>query len=577
MQWFYNLKIRTKLFITFGIILMLTASLGLFSIRKLSTVNNGTIDIATNWLPSVKVLSDINYMFARLRVSQFQILLSNTQQEIQKYENDVEERLGTIRKYQKIYEPLISSHEESSGYEKYKSDLELYVSQGHQLDDLVHSNKRPESISWMRVDMKAQYDKVVADLNVLINLNNKGSEESAKLSADTFVSSRTAIIVVLIISMGLGLLLALFITRTISQPLNEMGRQAEVIASGDLTVLVHHQSHDEIGKLAESFRKMVNGLRETLQQVMTLSSAVASASSEISSSTEEMAAGAQEQTSQAGEVASAVEEMTKTIIENSKNAGSAAATARQAKQSAEQGGRVVDQTIRGMKEIAKVVRKSASTVQELGKSSDQIGKIISVIDDIADQTNLLALNAAIEAARAGEQGRGFAVVADEVRKLAERTTKATKEIADMIKKIQSDTKGAVISMDEGTSKVDEGIAFADQAGVALKEIVATSQQLTDMVAQIAVASEQQSSASEQISKNVEAISAVTSETATGNQQIARASEDLNRLTENLQQLVERFRLDQAGTHRQQTKAAGMSREKGKASVAVRASGKFVTH
>ena len=189
-----------------------------------------------------------------------------------------------------------------------------------------------------------------------------------------------------------------------------------------------------------------------------------------------------------------------------------------------------------------MVNKSAETVKELGKSSDQIGEIIGVIDDIADQTNLLALNAAIEAARAGEQGRGFAVVADEVRKLAERTTKATKEIAGMIKKIQADTTGAVQSMEEGTQEVERGIELADKAGMSLKEIVGVSQKVTDMVTQIAAASEEQSSASEQISKNVEGISKVTGETAQGTQQIARAAEDLNRLTENLQKLIGQFKL-----------------------------------
>jgi methyl-accepting chemotaxis protein len=232
--------------------------------------------------------------------------------------------------------------------------------------------------------------------------------------------------------------------------------------------------------------------------------------------------------------------MTKTILENSKNASQAAETAKKARQSAEQGGKVVGETVDGMKRIAGVVNRSAETVRELGRSSDQIGEIIGVIEDIANQTNLLALNAAIEAARAGEQGRGFAVVADEVRKLAERTTKATKEISGMIKKIQSDTTGAVASMEEGTSEVERGIGLADKAGASLQEIVGVSQKVTDMVAQIAAASEEQSASSEQISKNVEAISKVTSETAQGTQQIARAAEDLNRLTENLQRLIGTF-------------------------------------
>ena len=272
------------------------------------------------------------------------------------------------------------------------------------------------------------------------------------------------------------------------KPVQEGSSVLAVMATGDLTVRMRGEYQGDLQLIKESINKVGGSLMDALRKVSEAVSATASASSQISSSTEEMAAGAQEQTSQAGEVASAVEEMTKTILENSKNASVAAETAKLARVSAEQGGKVVDDTVNGMKRIASVVNKSAETVKELGKSSDQIGEIISVIDDIADQTNLLALNAAIEAARAGEQGRGFAVVADEVRKLAERTTKATKEIAGMIKKIQSDTTGAVQSMEEGTQEVERGIELADRAGTSLKEIVGVSQKVTDMVTQIAAAS-----------------------------------------------------------------------------------------
>jgi methyl-accepting chemotaxis protein len=332
-------------------------------------------------------------------------------------------------------------------------------------------------------------------------------------------------------------------------PVQEGSHTLAVMATGDLTVRMAGTYAGDLQLMKESINKVGSSLDEALRNVSEAVSATASASSQISSSTEEMAAGAQQQTSQAGEVAGAVEEMTKTILENSKNASVAAETAKQARMKAEQGGTVVGETVEGMKRIAEVVNRSAETVKELGKSSDQIGQIIGVIDDIADQTNLLALNAAIEAARAGDQGRGFAVVADEVRKLAERTTKATKEIAGMIKKIQSDTAGAVTSMEEGTGEVERGIALADRAGASLKEIVGVSQRVTDMVTHIAAASEEQSAASEQISKNVEGISKVTSETAQGTQQIAHAAEDLNRLTENLHHLIASFTVSRSGDRR----------------------------
>ena len=212
---------------------------------------------------------------------------------------------------------------------------------------------------------------------------------------------------------------------------------------------------------------------------------------------------------------------------------------------------------------------SSEKIQRLGKSSSEIGEIIQVIDDIADQTNLLALNAAIEAARAGDQGRGFAVVADEVRRLAERTTKATKEIAEMIQRIQAETGEAVESIQEGSSEVEKGRALADKAGEALREIISGSDQVADLVSQVAAASEQQSTAAEQISKNIEAISQVSGESATGTQQIANAANDLSRLTTNLQDLISRFKVDS-------NEEAAHRREQGeRGQFAVRANGTIV--
>jgi methyl-accepting chemotaxis protein len=290
-----------------------------------------------------------------------------------------------------------------------------------------------------------------------------------------------------------------------------------------------------LGKMTENLKNMVGLMNDNATQLV-------SAANEISSSSEQMSKGAQDQASQMSQVSSAVEEMTATILESSKNAGDATDASRAASDTATTGGQVVSDTITSIETIATSAAGVGKIVGELAQSSDRIGEIVEVIDDIADQTNLLALNAAIEAARAGEQGRGFAVVADEVRKLAERTGKATGEITDMIKGIQGESGRAVESMEEAGKLTIEGKELADKAGTSLNEIVTMSQRVMDMIQQMATASEEQSAAAEQISKNIEHISSITKETATGAEQSAAAAEQLNRQAEGLKEMVGQFKI-----------------------------------
>ena len=327
-------------------------------------------------------------------------------------------------------------------------------------------------------------------------------------------------------------------------PINESSKVLKVMANGDFTAKVKGNYKGDHQLIKNNINTVTESLSQALRKVSEAVLATASASNQISASVEEMAAGAGEQTQQTAEVAHSIEQMTKTILDNTKNASIAAETAKSSGDKARKGGTVVEDTINGMLRIADVVKKSAETVEALGKSSDAIGEIIQVIDDIADQTNLLALNAAIEAARAGEQGRGFAVVADEVRKLAERTTKATKEIAGMIKQIQRVTTEAVESMKQGKIEVDRGKSLADNAGEVLREIISEAEKVTDVAALVAAASEEQSAAAEQISKNIESISAVTQESASGAQQIAKSAEDLNNLTQRLETLIGHFQIEE---------------------------------
>ncbi len=338
------------------------------------------------------------------------------------------------------------------------------------------------------------------------------------------------------------------IVDSIVRPLDESAKVLTAMASGDFTKQFVGNYKGYYLKMQNDFKILAESLRSAMGGVSESASAVAYAINEISSSSEQMAAGGAEQAQQASEVSSFVEEMTRNIISNTENATNMAENAKEQGVKAREGGKVVAETIEGMMKIAEVVEKSAVTINGLGDSSKKIGEITQVIDDIADQTNLLALNAAIEAARAGEHGRGFAVVADEVSRLAERTTKATKEITIMINQIQNETTEAVLSIEEGAKEVDHGKDLVTKAGKMIETIIDGAENVTTVSVEVAKASEEQSSSAEQISTNIEAIANVTQESAQGVEQIAKSSEELQRLTENLEHLISSFKFGDPTTN-----------------------------
>jgi methyl-accepting chemotaxis protein len=323
---------------------------------------------------------------------------------------------------------------------------------------------------------------------------------------------------------------------------------------GDLTKRVPVTGKDEIGSLAQWFNTFMDKLHGTVSKVAHVTDRVAAASAELAATAEEMSRGSENLTSRSVQTSSSVEEMNATVNEVAQNSSKAATMAQDTVTTAQNSRTVVEETVTGMSHIAESVAHSAALIETLGKSSDQIGEIVRVIQDIADQTNLLALNAAIEAARAGEQGRGFAVVADEVRKLAERTTKATKEIGDMIRQIQQDTKGAVQSMQEGTNKVTGGVTLVNKMGDALATIVQRVNETAEMIRQIAVASEEQSVATQQIAGDVENVARVSKEAAGSAAESAKACHDLSQMTTELQSIVGGFKL--AGPEKKPAGARG---------------------
>ncbi|MBX2820388.1 MAG: GAF domain-containing protein [Rhodothermaceae bacterium] len=334
-------------------------------------------------------------------------------------------------------------------------------------------------------------------------------------------------------------------TRTyLQEETNKLVKVIGCLAEGDFTVDIDTTDHgDGISHLKQELAQMVKGLKNLIEQVREAVRATYASANQINEATEQLAVATQQQSVQAQDVANSVDEMAQTITDNARNATETATVSYNSGKAAHDGGEIVQQSVEKIREIAKVVEESAETIERLGESSQKIGDIVAVIEEIADQTNLLALNAAIEAARAGEQGKGFAVVADEVRKLAERTTGATTEIGSMIKTIQSEANQAVNAMRQGREEVASGLELADRAGDALTRVVEEMNKIVDRINQIAVASEEQSSTSTQISMNVEAISTVTNESAKGVTEISIAAQDLEKYTEDLRSLISRFKID----------------------------------
>ncbi len=417
----------------------------------------------------------------------------------------------------------------------------------------AESYARRDEVNGVATFRRATVDKASSTACLSCHTNNQVGDVLGMLSMSLPMSEAIALsnrsmwqtgglmgaIVVIILGVTYMLL-----RNIVLQPMAKMSEISRDIAKGegDLTKRVPADGHDEIAQMGKYFNEFIEKLQHMIKKVAHVTDKVASASVELSATAEEISKGTDTLTSRASQTAAAVEEMNATVGQVAQNSGKAASLAQDTVKTAQEGGTVVSSTISGMQQLSEAVSNSATIISDLGKSSDQIGEIVRTIEDIADQTNLLALNAAIEAARAGEQGRGFAVVADEVRKLAERTTKATKEIGDMIRQIQQDTRGAVDSMQQGTQKVTAGVDLVNKTGEALAQIVRMVSESADMIRQIAVASEEQSVATQQIASDIENVAKVTKESSSGAHESAKASQDLSQLAVELQGIVGGFKL-----------------------------------
>ena len=342
----------------------------------------------------------------------------------------------------------------------------------------------------------------------------------------------------IVASVTVNIIMAGTITSTMRNAVETIGR----VSKGDLTGQIDVEAKDEIGEMSRQFNAFVDNLRRIMQHISEDSDEMSSASSKMKTTTEHMVTAFEQIATQVNSIAVASEELSCTSSEIARNCAVAAESSKHSNGAIKEGGIIIDETVAVMKAIAEKVKNLAEFVQILGVKSDQVGQVVGFINDIADQTNLLALNAAIEAARAGEHGRGFAVVADEVRKLAERTTEATGEIARTIQAMQTDTAGIVTSIDESVKEVEIGTEKANRSKEFLQNIALQISTVDSQINQIVVAVEQETATTGQTADNIQQVSSVMNETSKAVHETAPAALRVAQVAEALEKMISQFRL-----------------------------------
>ncbi|MEW5745497.1 MAG: methyl-accepting chemotaxis protein [Nitrospirota bacterium] len=410
------------------------------------------------------------------------------------------------------------------------------------LIDLALKYENEEARALLLAEAAPAMQRVEDTLEAIISRQVANSKTEKEQAEQAIARVRIIVLAVGLSAVLLVIVMGYLIPKGIITPLNQARAVMQEMAAGDLTAAVENGKADETGQLLRTMSSMSASLKTVIAEVKQTADSVAAASHQLAAGADRMSQGIGNQSTRSVQIATASEEMSQTVVDMARNAASIAESATRTLEVARDGRAIVGKSIEEVNRIAETTEQTARNISSLSERSRQIGEIVTVIKDIADQTNLLALNAAIEAARAGEQGRGFAVVADEVRKLAERTSRSTAEISEMIAAMQGDVEAAIHAIGSGKSNVESGVSHAREAGDALNSIVASVNELQGMVQQIASATEEMSSAAEQINIDIKSIADVASENSGTSGQVSDAAQNLERTSTALQEIVGRFKV-----------------------------------
>ncbi len=578
-----QMRLSSKLILAFGLLIVLLVGNNIAALYLLSSVNTSVSDLSKNWLPSVDAIANVDNEVQVIRRTELIHILSTDNSSMNTYDRLLDKTKSDLEIAINRYEKLISSDEERTIFRTFKKNLADYLNISDRLLAFSRQNHNEEAKKLAEGESRSSFDAVAENLASLKALNRKGAAASAASGDAAYAQGRLVLILLLIGAAILGAVVCIVIIRGVSRQLGEdpgyLFEVASRIAGGEMDI--RFREHAGAGGVFAVLKQMVETLKQKiaeadaktaeaaeearrareateaadaarlaaekakaegmLQAADRLSSVVhvvSSASEQLSAQIEQSSQGADHQSRRLAETATAMEQMNATVLEVAKNASQATETSENAKNKAQEGATIVGKVVSGINQVQSQSLELKSDMTTLGKQAEGIGHVMNVISDIADQTNLLALNAAIEAARAGEAGRGFAVVADEVRKLAEKTMSATKEVGEAIQQIQTGTRKNIDNVDRTVKNIEEATGLATASGEALTEIVRFVERSTDQVSSIAAASEEQSAASEEINRSVEEVNRIAAETMEALRQSAQAVNDLAQQAQELGAMIQ---------------------------------------
>ncbi|MDE8810574.1 methyl-accepting chemotaxis protein [Aeromonas hydrophila] len=547
-----TMTIGKKLTAGFAVLGLMMAFIGGFSLLQFGNMNRAAIGFTDSILPAVVRTSTLGETINTLRRYELDVfLVAADPQQRAHYRDLSEQSLQEVARQVKAHDATIWAEdvEERRTFDIVKQDWDKYVALHQRVRLMQDGGQLAEAQQLFMSEGITLYTNLAKSVADLIRINHGYSVGSRAQVVEAFDSAKLSIIIALLLGLGLAAVLSTVLTRQIRDPLVMLARQAQRIASGDLGkgelqewIRGSRFKRDELGQLGAAIDRMQGALADLVSEIAGSVSQLSSAVEEVSAISEQSATGMARQQSEVSQVATAMNEMQSTVNEVARNTTDAMSAAKDASRTSTQGNQVVRSAISSIEEVSVKIEQAGAVVQQLEQDSNNISMVLDVIRGIAEQTNLLALNAAIEAARAGEQGRGFAVVADEVRSLAQRTQNSTAEISKMIEVLQERTAEAGSAMQLSRQQMQESVGLAREAGSSIDTINGAVTQITDMNTLIATATEEQNAVTEELNRSIVNIHNAADENALGAQQTAQACVELSKLANTLHHMTQRFTL-----------------------------------